>query len=547
MSCVENEQNTANDLSDTIQVALAFHDSSGNYAINAGVTLTSLFINTKKTVNVHILRDQSLTADNQCKLETIATQYGQKLQFIDVELPDEWEKICTSNLVARSLTRGVFYRLLLPEKLSHLKKVIYLDCDVIIDMDIQELWDLNLDGKPLAASFDWQRENDRYFNSGVMVLALDILRENYELISRVVQFFNLYPNSVYPDQDFLNWLIKGDFLPIDTKFNILVNQDNVENFKSGHRIIHFAGTKPWDDFKESHGLEYWRYLLLTPWGQSAVKSLYTIGLKTKEKADKMIKHTQEYYANFVNTMSTTTLEERVKILLAYIAQVTGLKVVKGPFRGMLWAINSSLGPGSTCARLLGTYEEELHPILSTITKTAYRWVIDIGCAEGYYSIGLASAMPTTKVIAFDINENARQACRSLAELNGVSERIEIKAACTPQALKPVLEMITQAEDHSFIKIDVEGYEYELLDPEVIPALKLCDILVECHDFARPNLTPILLERFAKTHDISIIKQAGRNPLEFSFLEPLSDLDRWLIINEGRAVAMHWLFCKAIRN
>jgi len=547
LSCLLNQHKPIDDLYDVIHVALAFHDLSGNYAMNAGVTLTSLFANTKNSVSVHILRDQSLTAENQKKLEMVAAQFGQNIEFINIELPEDLENICAKNIVAQSLTRGVFYRLLLPEKLSQLKKIIYLDCDVIIDMDIQELWNLNLEEKPFAARFDWQREEERYFNSGVMILSLDVLRENYSIIDNVVQFFDLYPNSVYPDQDFLNWLVKGNFLQIESRFNVLVNVDTIENFQSGHRILHFAGTKPWVDFKESCGFEYWKYLLLTPWAENALKRLYEMGLRTKEKTAKIIRKAQEDYGNFVNTMSMITLGERVKILLPYIAQVTGQKVVKGPFQGMLLGINSSWGFGDTCSKLLGTYEEELHPILSTVTKTAYQWVIDIGCAEGYYSIGLALNMPTSKVIAFDISEKARQICRSVAEVNGVSERIEIKSECTPESLKPVIEMITRDGDHPFIKIDVEGCEYELLDPEVIPELKLCDILVECHDFARPNLTAILLQRFSKSHEISIIKQSGRNPLAFSFLEQLSDLDRWLIINEGRALAMHWMFCKAIRN
>lgn len=547
MPCLLNQHKSVDDLYDVIHVALAFHDLNGNYAMNAGVTLTSLFANTKNSVSVHILRDQTLTAENQKNLEMIAAQFGQKIQFVDIKLPEDLENICTKNIVAHSLTRGVFYRLLLPEKLSQLKKIIYLDCDVIIDMDIQELWDLNLEGKPFAARFDWQREDERYFNSGVMILSLDELRENYSIINNVVEFFDLYPNSIYPDQDFLNWLAKGNFLPIESRFNVLVNVESIEKFQSGHRILHFAGTKPWNDFKESCGFEYWKYLLITPWAENALKRLYEMGLRTKEKTDKIIRKAQEDYGNFVNTMSMITLGERVKILLPYIAQVTGQKVAKGPFKGMLLGINSSWSSGDTCSKLLGTYEEELHPILSAVTKTAYPLVIDIGCAEGYYAIGFALTMPTSKIIAFEISEKSRQICRSIAELNGVSERIEIKSECTPESLKPVIKTITKDGDHPFIKIDVEGCEYELLDPEVIPALKQCDILVECHDFARPNLTPILLQRFSKSHEISMIKQAGRNPLEFSFLENLSDLDRWLIINEGRALAMHWLFCKVIRN
>ena len=70
----------------------------------------------------------------------------------------------------------------------------------------------------------------------------------------------------------------------------------------------------------------------------------------------------------------------------------------GPFAGMSCiseAICSSLVP-----KLLGSYESELHQVLNQILETDYQNVIDIGCAEGYYAVGLALRLPNARVYAW---------------------------------------------------------------------------------------------------------------------------------------------------
>lgn len=62
--------------------------------------------------------------------------------------------------------------------------------------------------------------------------------------------------------------------------------------------------------------------------------------------------------------------------------------------------------------------------------------------------------------------------------------------------------------------DIEGYEYELLDPAKTPALRQCDILVELHEFERAGLTmeggrDELMRRFSVSHDIEIVSAQPR--------------------------------------
>jgi hypothetical protein len=54
------------------------------------------------------------------------------------------------------------------------------------------------------------------------------------------------------------------------------------------------------------------------------------------------------------------------------------------------AVGSALIP-----KLLGCYEAELHGVIACALNTTYDTIIDIGCAEGYYAVGLALHFPDT--------------------------------------------------------------------------------------------------------------------------------------------------------
>ncbi len=66
----------------------------------------------------------------------------------------------------------------------------------------------------------------------------------------------------------------------------------------------------------------------------------------------------------------------------------GFTIFSGPFAGMAYvarAVGSAVVP-----KLVGSYEQELHGVLADIAQTPYMVVVDVGCAEGYYAVGLAA-------------------------------------------------------------------------------------------------------------------------------------------------------------
>ena len=213
-----------------------------------------------------------------------------------------------------------------------------------------------------------------------------------------------------------------------------------------------------------------------------------------------------------------------------------LKVLWGPFAGMRYipfASGSGLLP-----KLLGGYEMEIHGAVRESLAREYDRVVNIGCAEGYYAVGYARALPGAKIEAYDTDPLARQRLRELARLNGAE--IDVRGACGHQDLA--------GQGRMLIVCDCEGYEKELLDPDRVPSLTGADLLVELHDFVDPTITATITARFGGTHEIALVEARGvRLDYPAEILEPLDPEQRRLALWEGRPAGMRWAWMKAART
>jgi len=212
-----------------------------------------------------------------------------------------------------------------------------------------------------------------------------------------------------------------------------------------------------------------------------------------------------------------------------IAARYGLTVLDGPFHGMIYV---SMAVGSTISpKLLGCYEAELHQALERLISAGYETIIDIGCAEGYYAVGLALRVPEARVYAFDGDPLARRLCRKLARLNGVETRVRLGGFCDVGQLRSL------ACDRALLVCDCEGCELDVLRPDLVPAMQQWDILVELHDMYDPSTSRTILDRFALTHTVQLVASVFRDPATVartSFLPPEA---RHTAVYEG--VARSW--------
>ena len=210
----------------------------------------------------------------------------------------------------------------------------------------------------------------------------------------------------------------------------------------------------------------------------------------------------------------------------------GTIIYSGPFQGMDYVRTAT--EGALVPRLLGTYESELHPHLAAFAQAGLDCVIDVGCAEGYYAVGLARQMPGVTVYAHDIDENARVSCAELAAKNGVADRVVIGGEFQPEDFQRF------AGRKVLVMVDTEGAEVAILDPARGPALSGMHIIVETHDGFTPGALATMMERFQATHDIVRVDQAGKVFDAPVWLKKLGHLDQLLATWEWRSFPTPWL-------
>ncbi|MBS1300808.1 class I SAM-dependent methyltransferase [Loktanella sp. SALINAS62] len=227
---------------------------------------------------------------------------------------------------------------------------------------------------------------------------------------------------------------------------------------------------------------------------------------------------------------------RARLIENTLTAREGRKVLSGPFKGLNYDTRATEGAGA--ARLIGCYEASLAPVFETIVARAYPVVMDVGCAEGYYAVGLARRMPDTRVVAYDTDPAARAACADLAKRNDVAARVDVHGTVAHA------DFARCADEKTLILCDIEGAEAALLDPVSAPALAHADILVEVHDCFAPGLSAQIGARFAATHDVQSIGRAIDMSGLPDWMENLSDLDRLLTVWEWRMGPTPWLWMQS---
>jgi len=213
-------------------------------------------------------------------------------------------------------------------------------------------------------------------------------------------------------------------------------------------------------------------------------------------------------------------------------------VASGPFKGLRYPAVRSYG-SALLPKLLGSYESELHEALETLLTNDYATVVDIGCAEGYYAIGIALRSPHAKVYGFDTSPDARVICLEMAKLNGVANRVTIGSFCDENTLRA-----TSLGKRSLIICDCEGYEGTLFTTDLAAFLAPHDLIIETHDFIDIELSAKMREVFAATHHIQSIKSTDdiqkAHTYSFPQLLPYDRRTRRLILSERRPGTMEWL-------
>ena len=298
-----------------------------NYAQHAGVAIFSLLKNTNpKNIIIYIL-ETDLSKDNKKKLIEMVRNLGGKIKFIHSK------DSCFKDLSSFSyISKATYQRLLLPDILKKEEKVIYLDCDIVVEGDISELYFTDLEDKLISAVPDSiESKNKRtkvlgiplkydFFNAGVMLInckkwrdlkvqekTIDYLKKNKKLI-------------VGAEQDALNALFYNDWKRLPLEWNVYfdsierakkenLSKEEIEKIKKNPKIIHYvSSSKPWH-YSDVHPLKkrYWYYLKQTPW-------------KEYKYPDKNIKNFFYKIYRYIATYSPKKIKNFKKFLDRYLSK-----------------------------------------------------------------------------------------------------------------------------------------------------------------------------------------------------------------------------------
>lgn len=209
---------------------IVYH-SSNKFASVLGTSVASLLENNKSAENIEIyVIEHEISSYNKEKLAKLVESYGRNLHYISMPNINQDENLglkqIKKNWLFDSYCR-LFLDHILPKDIS---KVIYLDSDVLVVNDINNLWDYDLQGKCIGAvkecigpnyfNLFGLNNNSVYCNSGVLLIDLDRWREIRcaQHVQEYVQSQNGY--VFFMEQSVLNIALQSEIITLPAIFNV---------------------------------------------------------------------------------------------------------------------------------------------------------------------------------------------------------------------------------------------------------------------------------------------------------------------------------------
>ena len=240
-------------MSEIVPVVFCFDANFVNYA---AVATFSAFKNSESKLKIYwVIPHNSL--DIVSPVKEILTYKG-----IDITIQPVDEKHFKGWRNIGHLSLASYLRLLIPDVIQE-SKVIYLDCDVIVQSDLSDLFKIELGNNAIGGVHDEYAErdtaiprikNDQYINSGVLILQLDKLR-NDQFFEKCCAIYSKFENKInWADQCIINKYGESRKTIISRQWNFyfsteknlkISKADMTTQFKEAH-LVHFVGViKPW--------------------------------------------------------------------------------------------------------------------------------------------------------------------------------------------------------------------------------------------------------------------------------------------------------------
>lgn len=280
--------------------------SDDNFSEVMGISIVSLLDNNKeaKNINIYIL-DSGISETNKENIRAICKSY-ERNEPIFIEAINIEKKLNMSVQLDRgSVTQ--YARLFISELLpKEIERVLYLDCDIIVNKSLTELWNLNLNGKTIAALMDafskYYRKNielndsDIMFNSGVMLIDLERWKK-LNIEDKLINFIKRNNGKIQQgDQGVLNAVLSNETYCFEPRFNLVTifcdftykdmliyrkppyyyDEELIKKAITDPVIIHyttsFLSERPWIDGCNHKYVDLWiKYREMSPWAKQSLR------------------------------------------------------------------------------------------------------------------------------------------------------------------------------------------------------------------------------------------------------------------------------------
>ena len=188
---------------------------------------------------------------------------------------------------------------------AHVKKILYLDVDMIVQKDISELYKTDIGDYLFAAvqdvckvvSCDWggvpnwkelgMNAESKYFNAGLLLVNTEKWR-SLNITTKVLQaMYDNMKHVNFADQYGLNVALVDQWMELDPKWNWFANDPCDDPY-----LIHFLDIKPtFTSYRSQPGFktEFYKYLEQTQWkGHKPVSGYNRLFRKAVNKVKKRI-------------------------------------------------------------------------------------------------------------------------------------------------------------------------------------------------------------------------------------------------------------------
>lgn len=265
------------------------------YAMQLAVVLASIAHSCEVTqeLEVFVLQD-GVSITTRRRVESAVTDTGIDVEWVDVP-PGLGEGYQTGI----GISRVTYFRLLAEELLpTAVRRALYLDADVVVCEDLQALWAADLGTAPVGAVRSgwcpwfaapggvgaWRElgldPRTPYFNAGVMLLDLELMRET-QLGRRALDFAETRASELeFGDQEALNATLAGDWRELPPRWNVqpyiherlsmaqvIWSHEDIVEARDSPGIVHYLSRdKPWTSTSTHPQTELWFQMVdRTPW------------------------------------------------------------------------------------------------------------------------------------------------------------------------------------------------------------------------------------------------------------------------------------------